>query len=163
MAPTLLPLPRLRMNLHGFPHMQYIIIFFKYVLCVCVCVSIFFRLLCVQMNSILLVLSSPKFWFFYLWIHGGGGRDMREDRQMHTCTLCTNSTACESFWSASRIRSVSLWMMTSRGPWSSRGWLRSSWRQKCKTGQRLLCSLGSIRHFWNEYPSATIHPPILSL
>lgn len=45
---------------------------------------------------------------------------------MHTCTLCTSSIACESFWSASRIKSVSLWMMTSSWPCSSRGWLRSS-------------------------------------
>lgn len=48
------------------------------------------------------------------------------EKKMHTCTLCTSSIACESFWSASRIKSVSLWMMTSSWPCSSRGWLRSS-------------------------------------
>lgn len=52
-----------------------------------------------------------------------------------TWTLCTSSIACESFWSASRMRSVSLWMMTSSGPCSSRGWLRSSWRERTAMGQ----------------------------
>lgn len=62
---------------------------------------------------------------YYGWILEG-----RQHRtKMHTWTLCTSSIACESFWSASRMRSVSLWMMTSSGPCSSRGWLRSSWRE----------------------------------
>lgn len=47
-----------------------------------------------------------------------------------TCTRWTSNSDWVSFWSASRIRSVSLWMMTSNGPCSSRGWLRSSWRQR---------------------------------
>lgn len=41
-----------------------------------------------------------------------------------TWNLCTSSRDWLSFWSASRMTSVSLWMMTSRGPCSSIGWLR---------------------------------------
>lgn len=72
---------------------------------------------------------------------------------MHTCTLCTSSTACESFWSASRMRSVSLWMMTSRGPCSSRGWLRSSYGQKDSHGSRVMLQTeqSNIHYKKNSY------------
>lgn len=48
--------------------------------------------------------------------------------RLHSLTwnLCTSSRDSLSFWSASRMTSVSLWMMTSRGPCSSIGWLRFS-------------------------------------
>lgn len=49
-----------------------------------------------------------------------------------TWNLCTSSRDWLSFWSASRMTSVSLWMMTSRGPCSSIGRLRSS----CEVGTR---------------------------
>lgn len=59
-------------------------------------------------------------------------------RPVLTCTRCTSNRDCVSFWSASRIRSVSLWMMTSNGPCSSRGWLRSSWRQRWRKQLNLI-------------------------
>lgn len=43
-----------------------------------------------------------------------------------TWNLCTSSRDWLSFWSASRMTSVNLWMMTSRGPCSSIGRLRFS-------------------------------------
>lgn len=77
----------------------------------------------------------------------------RGKTKMHTCTLCTSSTACESFWSASRMRSVSLWMMTSRGPCSSRGWLRSSYGQKDSHGSRVMLQTeqSNIHYKKNSY------------
>lgn len=45
---------------------------------------------------------------------------------MYSWNLCTSSRDWLSFWSASRMTSVSLWMMTSRGPCSSIGRLRFS-------------------------------------
>lgn len=50
--------------------------------------------------------------------------------ESHTWNLCTNSRDWLSFWSASRMTSVSLCMITSKGPWSSMGLVRSSWKKK---------------------------------
>lgn len=50
-----------------------------------------------------------------------------------TWNLCTNSSDWLSFWSASRMTSVSLCMITSKGPWSSMGLVRSSWRNQRET------------------------------
>lgn len=49
-----------------------------------------------------------------------------------TWNRCTSSRDWLSFWSASIMTSVSLWMMTSRGPCSSIGRLRFS----CDRGHR---------------------------
>lgn len=47
-----------------------------------------------------------------------------------TWNLCTSSRDWLSFWSASRMTSVSLWIMTSRGPCSSIGRLRFSCKEE---------------------------------